>query len=145
VEDRLQIRDRNYRRHGGLMKLDMNLVREILLRLEPLPNHFDNTESVKIGEGSLKIEGYSKDQIAYHLRLMAQGNLIQHGGIDPDNGAMRSFGGLRWQGHSFINHVRKPNWPRPSNFGAGRRMSNPRTPPKKIQSDPLDQPMVNPR
>jgi hypothetical protein len=35
------------------MKLDMNLFREILLRLEPLPNHFDNTEAVKIGEGPL--------------------------------------------------------------------------------------------
>ncbi len=90
------------------MKLDMNLVREILLRLEPLPNHFDNTVAVKIGEGPLKIEGYSKDQIAYHLRLMAQGDLISHGGIDPDNETMRSFGGLRWQGHSFINDVRNP-------------------------------------
>ncbi len=91
------------------MKLDMILVREILLRLEPLPNHFDNTEAVKIGEGPLKIDGYSKDQIAYHLRLMAQGDLISHGGITPDNETMRSFGGLRWQGHNFINDVRNPD------------------------------------
>jgi hypothetical protein len=84
----------------------MILVREILLRLEPLPNDSDHTQTLSIGQGALQIEGFSKDQIAYHLRLMAQGDLINHGGVTEDNNNLRNFGGLRWKGHQFINDVR---------------------------------------
>src|SRR5215213_7320597 len=84
----------------------MILVREILLRLELLPNDSDHTETLSIGEGPLQIEGFAKDQIAYHLRLMAQGDLINHGGVTEDDNKLRNFGGLRWKGHQFINDVR---------------------------------------
>ena len=40
---------------------------------------------------------------------MARGDLVDHGGITPDNETMRSFGGLRWRGHGFINDVRNPD------------------------------------
>jgi hypothetical protein len=39
---------------------------------------------------------------------MAQGDLISHGGLDK-NETMRSFGGLRWRGHEFLNDVRNPD------------------------------------
>src|SRR5947209_4614162 len=90
------------------MKRDLNLVREILLRLEPTPAHFDNPILIKIGETPLEIPGYTNEEIAYHLRIMAQGDLISHGGIDPDGLSLRNFTGLRWMGHEFVDDVRNP-------------------------------------
>lgn len=88
------------------MKRDLNLVRDILLRLEPLPAHFDNKVTLKVGEGPLDIPNFTPDEIAYHIRIMAQGDLISHGGI-RDDGTFH-YGGLRWMGHEFVDDVRNP-------------------------------------
>ena len=91
------------------MKRDMNLVREILLRLEDAPADFDNPVPLTVGEPPLDIPGYTKEQIVYHVRIMAQGDLIQHTGMSGDNGTrIARFGGLRWLGHEFLDDVRNP-------------------------------------
>jgi hypothetical protein len=91
------------------MKRDMNLVREILLRLEPLPADGDNPVALTVGEPPLDIPGYTKEQITYHIRLMAQGDLITHGGLSGDGFTRISrFMGLRWRGHEFLDDVRDP-------------------------------------
>jgi Hypothetical protein (DUF2513) len=90
------------------MRRDLNLVREILLRLEPLSADFNNTIPLTVGEPPLDIPGYSKEQIGYHLLIMAQGGLIQHSGMQSDNAFIPHFGGLRWLGHEFVDDVRNP-------------------------------------
>jgi hypothetical protein len=80
------------------MKRDMNLVREILLRLER-------------GESPLNIPDYTNEQIGYHMVIMADGDLIRLWGL-PENvlsHAMNaSFPSLRWMGHEFLDDVRDP-------------------------------------
>jgi len=60
------------------MKRDLNLVREILLRLEPLSATTDHVEPLNIGQPPLDIPGYTDEEIAYHIRIMADGGLIQY-------------------------------------------------------------------
>jgi Hypothetical protein (DUF2513) len=58
------------------VRRDIDLVREILLRLESLDAGSGAPIPLDVGEGPLEISGYTKKQIAYHLRIMADGGLI---------------------------------------------------------------------
>jgi hypothetical protein len=100
------------------MKRDLNLVREILLRLEPLSATPDQAVSVDIGKPPLDIPNYTGEQIVYHLHIMHDGGLISYGhrgiltpGLGGPPGVpfhMPRFNGLRWQGHEFLDDVRDP-------------------------------------
>ena len=82
------------------MKLDMDLVRKILIALEVHPHGFYNQ--------FLKIEGYSDEQIGYHITLMEEAGLLvaidatSMGSESPE--AMPSR--LTWHGHQFLNACR---------------------------------------
>jgi Hypothetical protein (DUF2513) len=89
------------------MQRDMNLVRELLLRLEPLPVHFDNPMPLDVGKPPHDIPGYTNEQIAYHMRIMAQGDLIAYSGFSGQDGVhIPRFLGLSWLGHELIDDVR---------------------------------------
>ncbi|MCF6156804.1 MAG: DUF2513 domain-containing protein [Candidatus Brocadia sp.] len=51
------------------MKRDMDLVRQILLAIEA---HKDMKQKIK-----LEIEGYSEEQIMYHVKILADAGLIE--------------------------------------------------------------------
>ncbi|MCX6698314.1 MAG: DUF2513 domain-containing protein [Methanomicrobiales archaeon] len=82
------------------MKRDMDLVRKILLEIESLPGGFSNEP--------IKQQGYSDDEIDYHLTIMLEAGLIY--------GASHSRSGhyypliiptrLTWQGHEFLDASR---------------------------------------
>jgi hypothetical protein len=101
------------------MKRDLNLVREILLRLEPLSANPDRPVPLDIGKPPLDIPNYTDEQIVYHIRIMEDGGLISYssGITTPGLGApvpsdvrfrLPRFNGLRWQGHEFLDDVRDP-------------------------------------
>ena len=101
------------------MKRDLNLVREILLRLEPLSATPDQPVPIDIGKPPLDIPDYTDEQIVYHIRIMEDGGLISYssGITTPGLGALLApgvrfrlprFNGLRWQGHEFLDDVRDP-------------------------------------
>ena len=90
------------------MKRDMDLVREILLALEPLPVNFDNPMPLQVGVEPLIFNGRTNEEIAYHIRIMTQGDLISMGGIGDDGVTIRKYYGFRWHGHEFIDDVRDP-------------------------------------
>ena len=96
-----------HRKSQGLMKRDLNLVREILLKLEPLPAHFDEPVTLTVGQGPLAIDGRSPDEIGYHLRVMAQGDLIRRGEINKGTMSFPYYG-LTWEGHEILDDVRDP-------------------------------------
>jgi hypothetical protein len=91
------------------MQRDLNLVRDILLALEPLSISFDKPVSLKIGEAPLAFEGHSHEKVAYHLRIMVQGNLINAGHIAEDGVSIPNYYGLSWHGHEVVDDVRNPN------------------------------------
>lgn len=79
------------------MKRDMDLAREILLALEEMPAD---------EEVELNLEGYSQEEISYHVRLLSEAGLIEaedrsgYGGDDwqPER--------LTWAGHDFLEASR---------------------------------------
>ena len=88
------------------MTRDMDLVRDILLRLERLPTTMDEFVMVPIDSAVFEGLGASRADIGYHVKL-----LIDHGFIKsrsknhPSIGFL--FGGLSWSGHDFVDSVRR--------------------------------------
>jgi hypothetical protein len=93
------------------MKRDISLVREILLRLEPISASIDEPIPLTVGEPPLDIPGYTNEQIVHHIRLMADGGLISYVGnlSGPGSTRISRFAGLRWQGHEFLDDIRDPD------------------------------------
>lgn len=83
------------------MKRDMNLVREILLAVEARQS---------TGAEDLHIEGYSQEEIGYHVYLMGEEGLLDAMNViginSPSPKAMAR--GLTWQGHDFLEAARNP-------------------------------------
>jgi hypothetical protein len=90
------------------MKRDMDLVRELLLALEEAPAHSDHPVKLIVGQAPLALAGWSVEEIAYHIRIMTQGDLISMGGIGDDGVTIYRYFGFRWLGHEFLDDVRDP-------------------------------------
>jgi len=102
------------------MKRDLELVRELLLALENEQAHFDSTIPLTIGQPPLALPGRSNQEIAYHIRIMTQGDLISMGGIDDDGVTIHKYYGFRWAGHEFLDDVRDPEIWRKTKAAAGK-------------------------
>jgi hypothetical protein len=98
------------------MKRDMDLIRELMLKLEDLPVPTAGmavVDATKVG-----VEGYTTEQIDYHLSLLEQARFIHGGGLDigmsgPGFGSGVGFCSLTWAGHDFLDAMRSPDvWDR---------------------------------
>jgi hypothetical protein len=93
------------------MKRDMDLVRDLLLRLESLP--VDPGDTILLSpyeDEELAIEGHTPDQVHYHLALLYEAGFIESGsrrfaGTLDENWM---FSRLSWSGHEFIDTIRDP-------------------------------------
>ncbi len=84
------------------MKRDMDLVRELLLKLED--EHLDgNLYSLKAD--GLGIEGRSYDELSYHLTLLIDAGLLDGERELSGRFAVRN---ITWRGHEFIDVIRNP-------------------------------------
>lgn len=84
------------------MRRDMDLLRLLLLKLEVL--HEDAHSIYVYQYEELMIEGFTQDQVAYHLDLATEAGLVDQGGSGVMNGFM--FRRLTWEGHDFVDAVR---------------------------------------
>ncbi len=84
------------------MQRDMELVRALLLKLEALDQ--DSFGIYCYDYSELAVDGYSLDQVTYHLDLLLEAGLIDQGG----SGALSEFvfKRLTWAGHDFVDAVR---------------------------------------
>lgn len=82
------------------MKRDMELVRKILFKTEETVDNF--------AEYNIEIEGYTKEQVAYHCALLNDSNFVYDYGSQPVGGEIYSFGvgRLTWEGHEFLDKIR---------------------------------------
>lgn len=83
---------------------DMDLIRSILLSVE------SDEEGDPIA--NIDIEGYSKKQIAYHVRLLCEAGLISCDIVDEDGPLLERpylIFSLTWEGHEFIDASRDNN------------------------------------
>ena len=87
------------------MKRDMDLVRELLLKLESWPTGRGDNVIIQPSDPKLS-EGHSVHEIDYHLDLLMEAGFITGPRSQPMEGIM--FRHLSWQGHDFLDSVRDP-------------------------------------
>jgi Hypothetical protein (DUF2513) len=89
-------------RGAPLMKRDMDLIRELLLKLDD--EHLDgNVYSVK--PDGLGIEGRSYDELSYHLILLIDAGLLDG---ERELSGQFTLRNITWKGHDFLDSVRDP-------------------------------------
>ena len=85
------------------MKRDMDLIRKILFEIES-KKPFEVIHN-------LSIEGYDKQEVAYHCEMLYQEGLIKNyysGDCDNFDGVLFFRGqDLTWQGHDFLETIRQ--------------------------------------
>lgn len=84
------------------MKRDMELVRRILMEIEASP------EANGIRHVGLNFEGHSVPEVMYHAKLLVKAGLIEaRGSLGTMSGLQVYPTGLTWQGHEFLDAIRK--------------------------------------
>jgi DNA-binding transcriptional ArsR family regulator len=86
------------------MKRDMDLIRELLLKLEEYPKALEDVVHITPDAPGIQVAGYEVDQISYHLSLIEEAGLIDTRGAGAQIGIY--FYRLSWDGHEFIDTVR---------------------------------------
>ena len=98
------------------MKRDMDLVRELLLKLESYPLPPGAMAILDGHEPDMAVEGCSGAEVTYHLDLLREAGLIESPGSQPMDGV--TFRRLSWAGHDFLDSVRNPEVWRKTKKGA---------------------------
>lgn len=82
------------------MKRDMDLVRLILLKIEE--------DYVSTALYNLKIDGYDKETIAYHCKMLHEAGFVSDYGSHYADNALQSFGvgSLTWERNEFLDKIR---------------------------------------
>lgn len=84
----------------------MSLIRELLLRLEAYEIDLFCAAQLSGADEELEIEGFSPEQIDYHLDLIQEANFTI-----PKKSPLRGgyyFHRLTWEGHDFRDSIRDP-------------------------------------
>ena len=82
------------------MKRDMDLIREILIKIE---EHEDGR-----APNVIVVDGYTEDQIYHHIYLMGQANLLEvsdYTTIDSKSPVAMPYS-MTWKGHDFLDAIR---------------------------------------
>ncbi|WP_211099804.1 DUF2513 domain-containing protein [Azospirillum brasilense] len=96
----------------------MDLIRELLLKLEALPMRTGDIFVISGEDEELAIPGYDANQIEYHLVQILKAGLIDDGGIKSMTGI--GFICLTPSGHDFIDSIRDPEtWTKTKKAAAG--------------------------
>jgi len=88
------------------MKRDMDLVRELLLRIEGVSLPTNTPVTLTVTSSDLTLPGDDPLAITHHLSL-----LVDAGFVEPTNlSRLDFFGvkGLTWRGHDFLDSIRDP-------------------------------------
>lgn len=80
------------------MKRNMDLIRNLLLKLEEMPYEYGGVD--------INIEGSTDNEITYHVLLLHEAGLID--AIDVSRGSIIQYKPRRltWEGHEFLEAVR---------------------------------------
>lgn len=84
------------------MRLDLDLVREILLKVEAAPANRD--------VGTVVVPGYDEDTVLDHIELLNDRGLIEANVTRAGSGEKRVYFAyvkrLTWEGHDFLENAR---------------------------------------
>jgi len=91
------------------MQRDMDLIRELLLKLEALDIPPGVGRLISPYAPELAIENATPDDIKHHLHMLVSGDLVVTGGsIQFLSDGSLSFRQLSWAGRDFLDSVRSP-------------------------------------
>jgi hypothetical protein len=82
------------------MKRDMDLAREILLKLEASP------QATGPGWINLQMDGHEPEEVFYHVRMLHEEGLLEAQNLSTTAGARWEPKRLTWQGHEFLEAAR---------------------------------------
>jgi hypothetical protein len=89
------------------MKLDMDLIRTLLLKLEVLPIPVGAIVHITPDIQEISVDGKTPDEMEFHLELLCDAGFIDQGdGAGPMVGIL--FRKLTWAGDDFLDSVRDP-------------------------------------
>jgi hypothetical protein len=88
------------------MKRDMDLIRELLLRIEAQHIGAGSTLLLAYNRPPLIADGENIDEIAYAMRMMEDAGFLDLVLNQPAMGV--GVRGLSWSGHDFLDSVRDP-------------------------------------
>jgi hypothetical protein len=88
------------------MRRDMDLIRELMLRLEAVPLEAGDVWTIPYDDERLAVEGHTFAEIMYHVELIHSARFTEPYG--NQGAASLTFSGFTWQGHDFIDSVRDP-------------------------------------
>jgi Hypothetical protein (DUF2513) len=101
---------------GDEMQREMDLIRELLLRLEALPMRPGGMVVITPVSEQIAVPGYNTDQIDYHLTQILKSGYIDGG--ETNFGI--TFRCLNPAGHDFLDSVRDPEtWAKTKKAAAG--------------------------
>lgn len=80
------------------MERNMDLIRKILLDLEQ--------RKEKDFVGYYNLEGYSRDEVEYHLELMMEKGLLTGNFVYADGSMLFSALKISWEGHDFLDSIK---------------------------------------
>ncbi|TVQ90226.1 MAG: DUF2513 domain-containing protein [Bacteroidetes bacterium] len=80
------------------MKRDIDLVRKILLEIEKKED--------PTGWLIPEIEGYSEDEIIYHIKVLAEADFLDAKNLGGKGGFEWAAINLTWEGHEFLDAAR---------------------------------------
>jgi hypothetical protein len=80
------------------MKLDKDLVREILLQVEAYPH--------PMGWVELNVPGHSAEEIAHHIELLDEAGFVEADDLTDTDGYDWRAKRLTYEGHEFLDTVR---------------------------------------
>lgn len=92
---------------GDSMKRDMNLIRDMLLKLEEMPMKVGATYFIEAHDMQDSLPEYDLETIDYHMNLVEDAGFINTGGASSQMTGF-PYRGLTWQGHEFLDDVRDP-------------------------------------
>lgn len=98
------------------MQRDMDLIRDLLLRLDAMPIGIGEAYLLEVNKPPLCLAGEDPNKIYYNMGLIADAGFLALTRSQPAIG----FGltGLTWQGHEFLDTIRDPEIWRKTKEGA---------------------------
>jgi hypothetical protein len=91
------------------MKLDTDLIREILLKIEESPKFSKAHGDIqKVTAASLGITDHNEEQVAYHCAQLVDAGFLT-GNTKMAAHGLVMVGNLTWSGHEFLNDARDPD------------------------------------
>lgn len=84
----------------------MDLIRAIMLKLEEMPRKQGVLADLLPGGGLLAFDGFSPEEVAYHLELILESGFLVTHGVMMSGEIL--FDRLSVAGHDFVDSVRSP-------------------------------------